>query len=559
MRRRSAAYWRQTQHKSRRSRGVRLESLEDRAVPSGLSVSLADRQILEGQVTTGTVTRNTADVSLPLNVVLHSSDITAATVPPSVVIPAGQISATFPVVGVDDPYLDGTQPVVITAEASLPPTFDQQNPSLMAYNTQTMATLPDGRYVTAGLRYIGPGPNAYDVAVSRFLSNGLSDQSFGSGGTVYTPIAAGSYDAPTVILPQSDGKILVAGNTAPEFTPYKTTMFVLRYNTNGTLDTTFGVGGKVVLDFGPNTLAEVHDLTFGASGTIYLAGMLDRFDGSFGDFAVVRLTATGAMDPTWGGSGVVTTGFQDRDTIYEAVPQTDGKLVVAGQAGGNGPTSLLALARYNTNGTLDATFGTGGKVTVDLPGTEEGLTDFIFSFGKILAVGQVRPTGATPDNPHDWVIAQFNPNGAIEPSFGNGGFITYDIGGDDQAQSLVQMSDGTFTVGGYGAGTVAGSSRRPIAAQFSPDGRSMLMSLVVPRPDAVGLDLVYQNSTLRLAGTSSYWAGGFVENLVPGSGGFTTASDGLSVLDNEEGPSVQPDAYDALEDTTLYASNYPPT
>ncbi len=514
-------------------------------------MSLADSTIDEGLATTATVIR-TGDVSGPMAVTLYSSDTTEATAPQYVVIPAWQTSVDFLVTAQDDAEADGIQSATIYAEAHAPPTFELLTATNPLYMTRTIATLPDGRLVTAGLKYVGPSPWSFDVAVSRFLPNGQLDTSF-NGGTVVTNAAPDRYDTATVVLPQNDGKILVAGYSAPEGGSPETDMFVLRFNTDGTLDNTFGTGGKVLLDFPPGCRAEVHDLTFGPSGSIYLAGTLDLGDANFGDFAVVRLTASGAYDLTWGGTGLVTTEFLYNDTIYEAVPQTDGKLVAVGQAGGNSSSSALALARYNTDGTLDATFGTGGMATVDLPGIYEGLTDFIYrADGKILAVGKVQPLGATTDNPHDWVLAQFNANGTLDETFGYGGVITYDFGGDDQAMVLQAMTGDTFAVAGFGAGSIENSDRKPVLVQFTPQGQQVMHSLVVPRNDSLAYDLVYQDNKLRLAGSSSQVNYGFIDVYVPDPGGFVSASASLNVLDTDSnGPVVQPDFYDVGEDETF--------
>jgi len=315
-----------------RSRRLLLELLEDRTAPAGLVLSVASYEVPEGLVTTGTVTRTNLDVSQPMTVWLYSSDTTEATVPESVIIPQGQASADFPIVAQDDDEIDASMTVIIHAEASVPEHFQLLTASSQTNMTRTIATLPDGGHVTAGLKYVG---SSFDVAVYRFLPNGQLDSSFGGGGVVVTPVAPVRYDTPTVILPQSDGKILVAGHSAPEWATTETDMFVLRFNTNGTLDNTFGVGGIVLLDSPEGYRAEVQDLTFGPNGSIYLAGTLDRFDGNFADFAVVRLTAAGNYDLSWGGTGVVTTDFFYDDAIYEAVPLSN-KLLVVGQAGANG-------------------------------------------------------------------------------------------------------------------------------------------------------------------------------------------------------------------------------
>ncbi|MCI0642491.1 MAG: hypothetical protein L0Y70_25725, partial [Gemmataceae bacterium] len=164
-------------HKPNRSRRFLLEQLEDRIALSGLFLSLAESTIDEGFATTATVSR-TGDVSGPMAVTLYSSDTTEATVPQSVVIPAGQTSVDFLVTAEEDDEADGIQSANIYAEANAPPTFELLTATNPLYMTRTIATLPDGRFVTAGLKYVGTSPWSFDVAVSRFLPGGQLDTSF---------------------------------------------------------------------------------------------------------------------------------------------------------------------------------------------------------------------------------------------------------------------------------------------------------------------------------------------------------------------------------------------
>src|SRR5439155_1317723 len=132
---------------------------------------------------------------------------------------------------------------------------------------------------------------------------------------------------------------------------------LVRYNTNGTLDATFGTGGKVTTAVGTSDDA-AYALAIQADGKLVAAGATD--DGSNYDFALVRYNANGSPDTTFGTGGKVTTAIGTRDDVASAVAvQADGKLVAAGDTG-DGGNNYFALARYNANGTLDATFGTGG-------------------------------------------------------------------------------------------------------------------------------------------------------------------------------------------------------
>src|SRR5262249_12238016 len=163
-------------------------------------------------------------------------------------------SATFSITAVADFIPDGWQNVSITATAQLPThvqadtTFGGTGSVPQGTIAQDVALQPDGRIVTAGLRYNGGNSNYYDFAVSRFNPNGPPDTSFGTNGTVFTDVS-GQSDRTHAVVIQPDGKILVGGTggDGPHF------FWVLaRYNPNGTLDTTFGNGGKLVINPSPN-------------------------------------------------------------------------------------------------------------------------------------------------------------------------------------------------------------------------------------------------------------------------------------------------------------------
>ena len=242
-----------------RSRRLLLEQLEDRMVPASLQLSVSPHSLMEGigasSTALGTVTRVAADNSQALTVNLFSSDTTEATVPAYVVIPAGQTSATFNITAVADWAPDGTQNATITATAELPThvrldaSFGGTGTLPQGTITQDVALQPDGKIVTAGLRYNGGSSNFYDVAVSRFRADGTADTTFGGTGTVFTDVS-GQSDRAHAVLIQPDGKILVGGTggDGPHF------FFVLaRYNPDGSLDSTFGNGGKVVTDSSSNS------------------------------------------------------------------------------------------------------------------------------------------------------------------------------------------------------------------------------------------------------------------------------------------------------------------
>jgi uncharacterized delta-60 repeat protein len=145
---------------------------------------------------------------------------------------------------------------------------------------------------------------------------------------------------------------------------------------------------------------------------------------------------------TFGTGGKLVTDFGADDRAFSVALQTDGKIVAAGMTGAN-----FALARYNTNGTLDGTFGTGGKVITDIAG---GLNDIALGVairqdGKIVAVGRAVVSGRTA-----FAVARYNSNGILDTGFGNGGKVTTSFVGSlgDQAFSVAIQPDGKAVAAG---------------------------------------------------------------------------------------------------------------
>ncbi|MCI0529632.1 MAG: hypothetical protein L0Y56_19490, partial [Nitrospira sp.] len=194
----------------------------------------------------------------------------------------------------------------------------------------------------------------------------------------------------------------------------------------GDLDPTFGTGGKAITDFGGSDQASA--IALQANGKIVVAGS-SEIDG-FLDFALARYNTDGSLDTSFGTAGKVTTDFGGSNGGAFAVAlQQDGRIVAAGRTFiFFGLTSDFALARYNTDGSLDTSFGTAGKVTTDFGGNNDGVFAVALQAdGKIVAVGSSQ-IGIMNS---DFALARYNPDGSLDSSFGSGGMVTTDFGGDE--------------------------------------------------------------------------------------------------------------------------------
>ncbi len=301
---------------------------------------------------------------------------------------------------------------------------------------QSMALQSDGKIVVAGYSDIGGN---YDFTVVRYNTNGSLDTSFDTDGIVTTAIGA-SDDAVFSIALQSDGKIVAAGHT---YNGSNYDFALVRYNTNGSLDTSFDADGKVTTAIGAgNDLAQ--SMALQSDGKIVVAGY--SVIGGNNDFAVVRYNTNGSPDTSFDTDGIVTTAIGASDDYALSIAlQSDGKIVVAGHTY-NGGNYDFAVARYNTNGSPDTSFDADGKVTTAIGAGG----DFIRSValqgdGKIVAAGYSDIGGNI-----DFAVVRYNTNGSLDTSFSGDGIVTTAIGASsDVVTSVALQSDGKIVVAGY--------------------------------------------------------------------------------------------------------------
>ena len=297
-----------------------------------------------------------------------------------------------------------------------------------------VAVQGDGRIVVVGY-------SQGDFALARYNTNGSLDTTFdvvGMDGKVVTPIGGGEDVATSVVL-QTDGKIVVAGYAGPN-----ADFALARYNTNGTLDLTFDGDGKVITPIG--SAGDIaNGVALQSDGKIVVAGQ--SWNGSDYDFAVVRYTTLGAPDSTFGGGdGIATTSFGSTDEAFAVAVQPDGKIVLAGWTNSSG---TIALARYNTNGTLDTAFDGDGKVTTDL-GTSfaKGYAIALQPDGKIVVSGESF-NGVNSD----FALVRYNANGSLDTTFDGDGSLAVSLStGDDWGNGVIVQADGDIVVAGTAGG-----------------------------------------------------------------------------------------------------------
>jgi uncharacterized delta-60 repeat protein len=285
----------------------------------------------------------------------------------------------------------------------------------------------DGKIVAVGLARFT------DFALARYNANGSLDASFSGDGKQTTNF--GGPDRANGVALQGDGKIVAVGvgRGSNETTDFG----IARYNSDGSLDTSFSGDGKQTTDFGGIDAA--NGVVLQGDGKVVAVGSAGGVD-----FALTRYNPDGSLDTSFSGDGKQTTNFGPSDQATAVALQGDGKIVVVGATSRPGISGDFALARYNTNGTLDTSFSGDGKETTNFGHTDVAQGVALQSDGKIVAVGQSDDQG--------FVLARYNADGALDTSFSGDGQQTTFFSGRDEATGVALQGDGKIVAVGRGGG-----------------------------------------------------------------------------------------------------------
>ena len=350
------------------------------------------------------------------------------------------------------------------------------------------------------------------------------DLTFGGTGKVTTGSGFGNG-----LAVQSDGKIVVAGNSSSE--SGDPDFGLVRFNTDGSLDITFGGTGKVTADFGKNDYGE--SVAMQSDGKILVAGTSQK--GADSSFAIVRYLGDGSLDTSFGGMGKVTTDFGSLTNYANSlVVQSDGKIVVAGYSG-NDPHYDFALVRYNTDGSLDTSFGGTGKVKTTIGSNAIGESIALQNDGKLLVAGYADIGGSL-----DFALVRYLADGSLDTTFGSTGKVTTAIGSDtDSGRSVAVQSDGKIVVAGQTY--IVGSDYAMALVRYLADGSldttlggtGKVITSIAPG-DQVQSVAVQNNGKIVVAGSSyiastwdfalvRYLSDGGLDTTFGGTGEVTTA------------------------------------
>jgi uncharacterized delta-60 repeat protein len=310
---------------------------------------------------------------------------------------------------------------------------------------QSLALQPDGKIIVAGFAFAG----SYDFALLRFNVDGTLDSTFNGTGRVLTDFG-GTSDIALQLIALPDGKILALGRNSVN-SSYS--LELARYNSDGSLDTTFNGTGKLVTNIGSDGSGQC--VAVQPDGRILVGGV--SHSNGFADFEVARYHTDGSVDTSFGAAGKVVTdmGSNRPDEIGNLTVQSDGKILAVGTTDVDG-TWNCAVVRYNPDGSLDSTFNETGKVSIDIGNhsNDAAYSVTVQPDGKIVIAGSSNANGSS-----DFAVARLNPDGSLDTTFGTTNYFSYAPGGAPiPLDNRVAVYDHTLAALNGGMGDYSGAS-----------------------------------------------------------------------------------------------------
>ena len=291
--------------------------------------------------------------------------------------------------------------------------------SPVSFEATSVAIQSDGKLVVLG------HTNKLTIgvfAVVRYQVNGSLDSSFANNGK-FTYNLFTNNDRSQSIAVQPDGKILIGGHAETNTSTGESDFILLRLTASGSLDSSFGTNGLVITDISGNSEDELFKIILTPTGQIFAGGYTQNGSTSQNGFAIVKYTTNGSIDTTYGINGIATSYSMGAETGGSMVMQADGKIIAASSLDNATNYGGFGAMRFTTSGSVDPSFGSNGLALYNI---ETG-PDFVYNInlqvdGKILLAGEAYTNGI-----YQMAIIRLNPLGLLDSSFGNGGKLTTQI------------------------------------------------------------------------------------------------------------------------------------
>ncbi|MCL7765366.1 T9SS type A sorting domain-containing protein [Polaribacter sp. Z014] len=296
----------------------------------------------------------------------------------------------------------------------------------------------DGKIITVGYT----SNTTTDIIVARFNSNGTLDTSYAINGIFTYNSGGDDYAKRVTILP--DNKILIGCEISSDYG-------VIKISETGIIETSFGTNGIVTTDLGLGD--NLSGLQLQSDGKILIVGTSGKMgagDGDVYDKALIRYNSDGSLDTSFNATGIIFTSFENgkNDGGYSINIQSDGKIIVNGSSEDIQGFDKIALARYNINGSIDATFGTNGTTFTNYSDYDLSFTSLIQNDGKIIIGGYFINITTLQ---RDFILSRYNTNGVLDNTFGANGITTTDLNNSsrDFGYSLAFQTNNKILLAGY--------------------------------------------------------------------------------------------------------------
>jgi uncharacterized delta-60 repeat protein len=314
-----------------------------------------------------------------------------------------------------------------------------------------IAETSDGKIVALAEERGGVNVHGMNVMLARYFEDGSTDSSFGKYGFIRTDVG---YDENcSAVKIDGDGKIIIAGIEIEFKGTSSQNILLMRYNQNGSVDSSFGNNGIVIPDInGAHTFEDANTILLQPDGKIITGGRIfdKQYDSS--KFLLMRFLQNGKIDSTFGINGTMVSHFKEADVIFSIALRADGKIIAAGSTfeKRNQPYlaySNTAIAQYLPNGQPDVTFGKKGKAVLSIPDyNTEGKSILIQNDGKFVIAGI---TGKPIFGGSQFIVTRFLKNGTVDSSFGIDGSTQTRFGsGGGVCKNAILQSDGKILVSG---------------------------------------------------------------------------------------------------------------